>query len=74
MYRIAGWYGIFRPVRPVRYGIDIHATNTSEMLTDAFRAMINYPFTKSFMGKEKKINVLTDFSSSHKSCVKIFLK
>ena len=25
VYRIAGRYGIFRPVRPVRYGIDIHA-------------------------------------------------
>ena len=24
VYRIAGRYGIFRPVRPVRYGIDIH--------------------------------------------------
>ena len=24
VYRIAGRYGIFRPVQPVRYGIDIH--------------------------------------------------
>ena len=47
------------------------------MLTDAFTAMINNPFIKSFMDKEKKkktINVLTTFSISHKSDIKIFLK
>ena len=43
---------------------------------NAFRVMVNNTFKESFYGKrkEKVINVLTVFSISHKSCVKIFLK
>ena len=44
------------------------------MLTDVLRIMVNNPFKDFFMGKKKKINVLTTFSISHKSCAKTFLK
>ena len=44
------------------------------MLTNALKALVNNPFKKKFMGKEKKINILTAFFISHKNCVKIFLK
>ena len=44
------------------------------MLTNALRVLINNPFEKSFMGKEKKktINVLTAFFIFHKSSVNFF--
>ena len=46
-----------------------------EMLSDAFRTMINNPFKESFYRKRKKtINVLTAFSISHKSDIKTFIK
>ena len=46
-----------------------------EMLTDVLRTMINNPFKKKFIGKEKKtITILTAFSISHKSGIKNFLK
>ena len=43
------------------------------MLTDVLRKIVNNLFKESFY-KKKKINVLTDFSISHKSSIKIFLK
>ena len=45
------------------------------MLTNALKVMVNNSFKKSFYEKRKKaINVLTAFSISQKSDVKIFLK
>ena len=45
------------------------------MLTDAFRAMINNLFKESFLwGKKKQLMFFDNFSISHKSSVKIFLK
>ena len=34
VYRIAGRYGIFRPVRPVRYGIDTHGQNSAILINN----------------------------------------
>ena len=45
------------------------------MLTNALRALVNNPFKKKIMRKEKKaINVLTVFFIFHKNSVKTFLK
>ena len=40
------------------------------MLTSAFRALVKNPVKESFMGKEKKINVLIVFFIPHKNDVK----
>ena len=46
-----------------------------EIMTDAFRIIVNHSFKKSFYGKRRKtINILTAFFISYKNSVKIFLK
>ena len=45
-----------------------------EMLTDAFRVIVNNQFKENFYGKKKKINILIVFSISHKNCIKTFIK
>ena len=44
-----------------------------KMLTDVVRVMVNNSFKENFY-REKKNNVLTTFSISHKNGVKLFLK
>ena len=54
---------------PYRY----NTLKIKEMLTNAFRILVNNPFKENFY-EEKKINVLIVFFISHKSGVKTFLK